>query len=193
MRFAYADPPYPGQSKRWYGDHPDYAGEVDHGDLIARLCRDYPDGWALSTSAVALREILILCPADVQVAVWHSLTAEHPGGKKDRWWRSWEPVIVRGGRSAADGAPVVRNLLSAGRPNAKFPGAKPAEFSRWMFGLLGALPGDELDDLFPGSGAVAREWSLYCVQPWIPDKPARRPNRHEQAAYLRRSGQPTIV
>ncbi len=26
MRFAYADPPYPGQSKRWYGNHPDYGG-----------------------------------------------------------------------------------------------------------------------------------------------------------------------
>ena len=29
MRFAYADPPYPRQAKRWYGSHPDYAGEVE--------------------------------------------------------------------------------------------------------------------------------------------------------------------
>jgi hypothetical protein len=28
MRFAYADPPYPGQSKRLYGEHADYAGHV---------------------------------------------------------------------------------------------------------------------------------------------------------------------
>lgn len=32
MRIAYADPPYPGQSKL-YRNHPDYAGEVDHAAL----------------------------------------------------------------------------------------------------------------------------------------------------------------
>jgi hypothetical protein len=53
MRFAYADPPYPGQSKRLYGSHLDYAGEVDHADLIGRLGSGYPDGWALSTSVEA--------------------------------------------------------------------------------------------------------------------------------------------
>jgi hypothetical protein len=31
---AYADPPYIGQSKKHYGDHEDYAGEVDHGELV---------------------------------------------------------------------------------------------------------------------------------------------------------------
>lgn len=30
LRVTVADPPYPGQSKKHYGDHPDYAGEVDH-------------------------------------------------------------------------------------------------------------------------------------------------------------------
>jgi hypothetical protein len=53
MRFAYADPPYPGQAWRVYGRHEDYAGEVDHAELIARLERDYPDGWALSTPAAS--------------------------------------------------------------------------------------------------------------------------------------------
>jgi hypothetical protein len=31
-------------------------------------------------------------------------------------------------------------------------GAKPAVVCRWIFTLLGAAPGDTLDDLFPGSG-----------------------------------------
>jgi hypothetical protein len=31
-----------------------------------------------------------------------------------------------------------------------------------MFELLGALPGDELDDLFPGSGGIGRAWDAYC-------------------------------
>lgn len=46
-----------------------------------------------------------------------------------------------------------------------FPGAlvgmKPPEFAVWMFSQLGAQPGDELADLFPGSGAIGRAWALY--------------------------------
>lgn len=40
-------------------------------------------------------------------------------------------------------------------------GAKPARFAFWLFDLLGALPGDELDDLYPGSGGIRRAWQLY--------------------------------
>ena len=40
-------------------------------------------------------------------------------------------------------------------------GAKPAGFCWWLFDLLGALPGDELVDLFPGSGGIGRAWRLY--------------------------------
>ena len=40
-------------------------------------------------------------------------------------------------------------------------GAKPAAFCWWLFDLLGALPGDELVDLFPGSGGIGRAWRLY--------------------------------
>lgn len=46
-----------------------------------------------------------------------------------------------------------------------FPGAltgmKPPEFGVWLFRQLGARPGDELADLFPGSGAITRAWDLY--------------------------------
>jgi hypothetical protein len=45
----------------------------------------------------------------------------------------------------------------------RVPGAKPAAFCRWMFGLIGAAPGDHLDDLFPGSGAVARAWAAFTA------------------------------
>ena len=38
-------------------------------------------------------------------------------------------------------------------------GAKPAAVCRWIFDLPGAGPGDTLDDLFPGSGAVTRAWA----------------------------------
>lgn len=55
LRFCYADPPYPGLAGRYY-----HCKEVDHRMLIKRL-REY-DGWALSTSARALRSLLPLCP-----------------------------------------------------------------------------------------------------------------------------------
>lgn len=39
-------------------------------------------------------------------------------------------------------------------------GSGPA-FAEWLFLLLGARRGDELDDLYPGSGIVARSWAWY--------------------------------
>lgn len=162
MKFAYADPPYPGQAHK-YRNHPDYAGEVDHAALIARLELNYPDGWALSTSARAMRQVLELCPPDVNVAIWEITNAEPPGNRKNRWWWCWEPVIVRGGRPGP-----VRNLLSCGNctgyANGSITGQKPARFARWVLELLGATPADQVDDLFPGSGAVGREFADFSVQ-----------------------------
>ena len=68
LRLAYADPPYPGKAYICR-DHPDYAGEVDHAELIGRLAAH--DGWALSTSAAALAAVLALCPPGVRIAAWH--------------------------------------------------------------------------------------------------------------------------
>ena len=147
LRLARADPPYPG--KAWlYRDHPDYGGEVDHAALIARLA-GY-DGWALSTSAEALPAVLALCPPGVRVAAWHR--GERP--TRSRWpLYAWEPVI------RAD------SLVCGVGPLDTLPGrvigVKPAAVCRWIFTLLGAAPGDRLDDLFPGSGAVGRAWAAY--------------------------------
>lgn len=163
MRFAYADPPYPGQAKRWYGDHPEYAGEVDHAELIARLEADYPDGWALSTSSTALQSVLSLCPATVRIAAWHVTNSEPPGNRRSStvptWHKVWEPVIVNGGRAdPTPGALIVKNLLTAGNRSGflggRIAGEKPAAFTRWVQALLGVTPDDEIDDLFRGSGAV---------------------------------------
>ncbi len=52
-------------------------------------------------------------------------------------------------------------------------GAKPAVFARWIFTLLGATTGDQLDDLFPGSGAIARAWAAYTAHPPQTDPSAR--------------------
>src|SRR5450755_4108019 len=61
LRFAYADPPYPGKA----GYDPEQA-EVDHQALVERLVASFEDGWALATSAEALPHVLTLCPAGVR-------------------------------------------------------------------------------------------------------------------------------
>jgi hypothetical protein len=83
----------------------------------------------------------------------------------------WEPVILRGGRRRKYGDVLdycmARPEQFKGakvQPAAHVKGAKPPAFCRWVFRCLGARPGDELDDLFPGSGAVAREWAAFTSQ-----------------------------
>ena len=168
LRLAYADPPYPGLSRRYYADHPDYAGEVDHAELVSRL--QAFDGWALSTSAAALPAVLAVCPPGVRVASWHRGVRPTRSGRP---LNGWEPVIYSGGRALLDpdaGAPRrVDTLVHHSRPRLTDParviGAKPAVFCRWVFDLLGALPGDELHDIFPGSGGIARAWATYTGSP----------------------------
>jgi hypothetical protein len=69
VRIGYADPPYPSQSEKHYKDHPDFAGEVDHIDLLRILQLNY-DGWVLHTSSVALAAVLPLCPPEARVMAW---------------------------------------------------------------------------------------------------------------------------
>ncbi len=159
MRLAYADPPYPGRA-HLYADHADYAGEVDHVELVDRLAAY--DGWALSTSAAALYDILPLCPAQHRVLAWvkHTVTV------------SWEPLIVVSARKPEG----VRDWIECepdsyqwrDKPDNYVIGQKPAAFCRWLFAWLGADPDDELDDLFPGSGQVGRVWDEWCAQPALP-------------------------
>ena len=101
MRFAFADPPYPGMLAWMYKGEKTYKGEVDHAALIASLVDQY-DGWALSTgSAYALREVLPLCPAEVRVCAW--VKPHGVSGKTFGIHNSWEPLIVMEGRKVATG------------------------------------------------------------------------------------------
>lgn len=164
LRLAYADPPYPGKSRRYYAGHPDFAGEVDHPALIRRLSIEF-DGWALSTSAEALPDVLASCPPGARVGAW--FRGERPT-RSARPLNAWEPVIYFGGRAYV--SPVDERRLDAlvhiSRPRLtdahRVVGAKPAKFAGWLFGLLGALPVDDFTDVFPGSGGVARAWAHYC-------------------------------
>lgn len=194
LTLAYADPPYPGKSRKYYGQHPDYAGEVDHAALVDQLAEF--DGWALSTSAQALQQILALCPSNVRVAAWHR-GARETASKGPL--NAWEPVIFSGGRPALAAEPSATVLHDASRPpgalrvvtsstrqatpsslprvdslvlaakprltdSNRVIGAKPPAFSRWVFDLLGAAPGDHFTDLFPGSGSVATAWRIFTSE-----------------------------
>jgi hypothetical protein len=178
MHLAYADPPYPG--KAWhYREEPTYAGEVDILELLLSL-KAY-DGWALSTSAEALPRVLATCISlhlTVRVAAWTRRARPH---KTARILNGWEPLIFSGGRTlvshgrpqdpahqAAGTHPLqVTDTLNGFNPRQRptLPtsciGMKPPEFCRWVFLLLGALPGDTLVDMFPGSGIVTRAWLDY--------------------------------
>jgi hypothetical protein len=164
---GYADPPYPGQAKRLYGDHPDYAGEVDHAELIPDLLARFPDGWALSTSVRALPAVLRLCPDRALVCCWLKRATSPPMG--DHRMYSWEPVIL-----CDTPNPVVPTRMHCEANTAQYTfrakgveyvvGAKPQAFSFWLFAAMGLRPDDEFVDLFPGSGAVTEAWNAWRAQ-----------------------------
>lgn len=191
-RLAYADPPYPGLSRRYYGNHRDYAGEVDHAELVAGLVAGY-DAWALSTSARALPMVLRLCPDSVRVGAW--VRGGRPHSTAAVPVSSWEPVIFGGAiasrrratgvaaaghddtsrdrhstddvaehrRDATRYDSLVHGVTVRATDPERVTGAKPAAFARWVFELLDARPGDTLVDVFPGSGGIARAWDHYVA------------------------------
>lgn len=182
-KLAYADPPYPGFA-HLYKDHPDYAGEVDHRDLLYRLQGSY-DGWALSTHSRSLYEMLHICRkwSSVRVLIWVKNTVRY----------AWEPVIVKPARDPDPGRGQLRDWLHCEpdafqwrpMPEGHVIGAKPEPFSMWLFEWLGARPEDEFDDLFPGSGAVGRAWDKFSTQPKLLTEPTMRSKRRARAKAMR--------
>jgi len=156
IRVCYADPPYPGKARKYYRDESSYGGEVDHVALVSSLMEGYPDGWALSTSREALRWILPLCPATAHLCPW--VKPIPPRGRTHGLHSTWEALIVVGGRQCAPG---MRDWLLA-KPavgGGTLMGRKPLAYCAFLFDALGLLPGDELVDLFPGTGIVGRAWA----------------------------------
>lgn len=168
MKIAYADPPYLGSARKHYGrlhaEAQQFDGVTAHRDLIARLADHFPDGWALSCASTNLQTLLPLCPTDVRVAAWVKPFASFKPGVNPGY--CWEPVIWRGGRMRRDRTEAtVRDWHSANITLRRgMPGAKPTSFCCWLFALLGLEKGDELIDLFPGSGAVASAWEQWTAE-----------------------------
>lgn len=167
MKFAYSDPPYFGCCSLYKHYHPDghcWDEESTYGFHIAMLNREYPDGWALSASSPSLRMLLSKCPDDVRIAAWVKSFCAFKKGVRPAY--AWEPIIFRGGRNPANGykhAPPERN----GKQNTPkdfivepitlqkgLVGAKPERVCRWILDLLNVQIGDEVADLFPGTGIM---------------------------------------
>src|SRR5262245_46780532 len=75
MRVGYADPPYLGCCDFYDHDHGAdgccWDAPETHWRLIDRLCDEFPDGWALSASAVSLPTLLTRqLGDDVRIGVW---------------------------------------------------------------------------------------------------------------------------
>lgn len=157
MRFALADPPYLGCGQKHYGQHHPSAADFDsieaHADLIARLVSDYPDGWALCLHTPSLKAMLNLCPDDVRVGAWVKPFGAFKVNVNPAY--VWEPVIWRGGRKRTREQDTTRDWLAESITLKRgLTGAKPRAFTLWVCDLLNVQPGDQVDDLFPGSGAV---------------------------------------
>jgi len=163
MRFAYADPPYLGCGRLYAKHHPEamiWDDPETHRRLIERLCVEYPDGWALSASSPSLRVILPMCPEDVRVLAWIKPFAIFKPNVGLAY--AWEPVIFRGGRKIERNQPTVRDWIAENITLRRgLTGAKPERVARWIFSALNARPGDQLEDLFPGTGAVTAAWRAW--------------------------------
>lgn len=155
MRLAYADPPYLGCSKL-YPEHPDserWDDPAEHQALMVRLAFAY-DGWAYSLSSTSLVELLPLAPSGVRVAAWVKPFAAFKANVRIAY--TWEPVIFKPARDSSKlGAPVGRDHLSEPITMKRgLTGAKPRRFCEWVLDLLGYVEGDEVEDIFPGTGIM---------------------------------------
>jgi hypothetical protein len=175
VRIGYADPPYPGQAAKHYKDHPDYAGEVDHVDLLRRLDADY-DGWLLHTSSTTLGHVLDCAHqygiAGYRIMAWFKPFAAFKRNVSVAY--AWEPVLIKPVRKpVVSGRLVMRDWVEEPVDQAVrcsitmrkgLSGAKPEKVCWWAFEMLGSQPDDELADLFPGTGAVTAAWETWCAQ-----------------------------
>ena len=163
MRIGYADPPYIGCAYL-YEDQTDFTGEIDHAALIKRLNTEF-DGFVLHASATPL-SIATLAPmvAEIKGARWMAWTKGFAAFKRNvSVAYAWEPVIIKPVRKPIVSKRIVMRdwVQESITLRRGLTGAKPEAVCHWAFELLGARPEDDLVDLFPGSGAVARAWTTW--------------------------------
>lgn len=186
LRFAYADPPYLGCCRLYDHEHGTsglcWDDLTTHKLLIEQLCDEYPDGWALSATAPSLHDLLPLVPKDVRISPWCKSFSAFKKGVRPAY--AWEPVLWRGGRNPAWGHPHAPpekggkqntpkdfhwtddpGLLAPITLKKGLTGAKSEAFCEWVLNLLNVQPGDELVDLYPGTGVMGRVAAASLSEP----------------------------
>jgi len=167
LRVAFADPPYENESKQHYGWHKDYGGEVPYDKLVDRMLEEYPDGWALCMKVSTLPKVMLQLEAagkKHRVGAWCKTNPCYKKNVNPAY--AWEPVVFVGGRRRPNDREFIRDYcVSATNLNSqRFVGAKPEPFCLWAFAMLGLERTDEVDDLFPGTGAIGAVWKAFKNQ-----------------------------
>lgn len=175
MRLAIADPPYLGRADRWYGAgrgsgrvitsggrpgrKPDFHADAARWDrldshrlLMVDLNADY-DGWAIAGTADSGAKLMQYAPDGVRMAVWVRSNAMPAGARVINTYETVVFQVPASRRNRVKGQSV-RDALIAPHRVGGFLGSKPQEWTDWVLSLMGYEPGDEVVDLFPGSGAV---------------------------------------
>lgn len=173
MLLAIADPPYLGQARR-YPEHPEAAVWDDpqtHLDLLARLEEEY-EAWVLACNTGMLRLLLPVASASVRVGVWAKTRA---GGSRPNLRIGYAHEHMLWDTSRRGGLADMRRtdvLICAVTQRRGVVGAKPRQWTQWVLDLLGYDPGgDEVHDLYPGSGDVSaaiadyRTGCAWCTRP----------------------------
>jgi hypothetical protein len=161
MRFAYADPPYLGCGKLYDAHHAnsrEYDDPEAHRRLVTRLCDEFPDGWAMSLHTPSLHVIAPMLPPGHRVGAWVKPFAVFKPNVNPAY--AWEPVVFMGGRKRGRDMPTLRDWLACNITLRKgLTGAKPREVCDWILDWLNVQPGDEMHDLFPGTGVMAEAFN----------------------------------
>ena len=175
VKLAIADPPYLGRAVRYYGaggcgygygknqadNHPEaylWDDPETHKDLARKLLNEY-DGFAIALTVHSLSTYLEVIETDsrngIRIGAWIKPKSV-PSGSRIK--TSWEPVIFKipKARKGYDGGKRVNDHLICNPPTINFIGAKPIEWTNWVLDVMGYQEGDQVDDLFVGSGMVTK-------------------------------------
>tara|TARA_R110000868_G_scaffold65361_2_gene195549 strand:- start:18 stop:596 length:579 start_codon:yes stop_codon:yes gene_type:complete len=184
MKLCIADPPYLGRAVRWYGaggcgngrgggqadNHPEaYLWDMPetHINLVKELQDNY-DGWAIAMTVHSLSTYMQAVETNsrngIRVLSWIK-PGSVPSG--NRILNTWEPVLIQvpTSRKNYKSGKSMRDVLEAAPLRSNFIGAKPEAWTHWVLDALGYQNGDEVTDMFGGSGAVQNAINSYCDTP----------------------------
>lgn len=123
---------------------------------MAELERDY-DGWVIATHTRGLALYLPSAPEGVRTGCWVKSSAggSRPNtrvGYSHEFVLFQQPSCRRGGKAHMSRRDVLIEPITRKRGVI---GTKPVRWTRWVLDLLGYSEGDEVVDMFPGSGSIA--------------------------------------